>query len=145
MDNKLPSTLLTLALVIPLLLGGCAAPLPSSLPDDQVLQLVDSLLKAYNAADYAGVTKAMSPTMVKDFSEAQFLAMADYLKTTSGSYVSCDGSLMELSNNAGYAVYRLPCKFELETVKVSVAFLIAGSQVEGLYFDSLNLRPTPVP
>jgi hypothetical protein len=127
------------------LLSSCALPLPSSLPDDQVLQVVDSLLKAFNADDYAGATQKMSAVMLKAFAEAQFLNMADLLKKTSGNYLSCDGALIELSNNAGYAVYRLPCKFELETVTVSVAFFIASSEVEGLYFDSINLRPTPVP
>jgi hypothetical protein len=145
MDKKNPSVLLTLTLAASLLLSSCASPLPSSLSNDQVLQVVDSLLKAFNADDYAGATQKMSAVMVKAFPEGNFLTMADVLKQTSGSYVSCDGALIELSNNAGYAVYRLPCKFELETVTVSVAFFIASSEVEGLYFDSVNLRPTPFP
>jgi hypothetical protein len=145
MNHKIPSVLTTLTLVTALLLNGCAAPLPSSLSNDQVLQVVDSLLKAFNAVDYAGATQKMSAVMVKAFPEGNFLTMADELKHTSGGYVSCDGTLIELSNNVGYAVYRLPCKFELETVTVSVAFLIAGSEIEGLYFDSPTLHPTPVP
>ncbi len=145
MDHKIHSALTTLTLVTALLLSGCAAPLPSSLSNDQVLQVVDSLLKAFNAVDYAGASQKMSAVMVKAFPEGNFLTIADMLKQTIGSYVSCDGTLIELSNNAGYAVYRLPCKFELETVTVSVAFLIASSEVEGLYFDLENLHPTPVP
>ena len=145
MDKKIQSALLSLSLAAALLLNGCAAPLPSSLPDDQVLQVVDSILKTFNAGDYASATKNMSAVMVKAFQDAQFLNMADQLKKTSGNYISCDGALIELSNNAGYAVYRLPCKFELETVTVSVAFFIASSEVEGLYFDSVTLRSTPVP
>jgi hypothetical protein len=145
MDKKIPSALLTFSLGAALLLNGCAAPLPSSLPDDQVLQVVDSILMAFNAGDYASATKNMSAVMVKAFSETQFLNMADLLKKTSGNYISCDGALIELSNNTGYAVYRLPCKFELETVTVAVAFFIASREIEGLYFDSVTLRSTPFP
>jgi hypothetical protein len=145
MDKKIPSALLTLTLAAALLLSGCAAPLASSLPNDQVIQVVDSILKAFNAGDYASASKNMSAVMIKAFQEAAFLNMADLLKKTSGNYISCDGAPIELSNNAGYAVYRLPCKFELETVTVSVAFFIASREVEGLYFDSLTLRSTPVP
>ena len=145
MDKKIPSALLTFSLAAALLLNGCAAPLPSSLPDDQLLQVVDSILMAFNAGDYTRATKNMSAVMIKAFSEAQFLNMADLLKKTSGNFISCDGALIEHSNNTGYAVYRLPCKFELETVTVSVAFFIASREVEGLYFDSVTLRSTPVP
>jgi hypothetical protein len=145
MDKKIPSALLTLSLAATLLLNGCVAPLPSSLPNEQVIQVVDSILMAFNAGDYTSATKNMSAVMIKAFSEAQFLNMADLLKKTSGNYISCDGAPIELSNNAGYAIYSLPCKFELETVTVSVAFFIASSEVEGLYFDSVTLRNTPVP
>jgi hypothetical protein len=145
MHNKLPQVLLALTLLIPLVLTGCQAPLPSSLSDEQVIQVVEQILTAFNASDYAGVTKDMSPDMVKTFPEEQFLNMADWLKQSSGNYLSCVGAVPELTNNAGFAVYRLPCSFERETVKVSVAFLIGSNQVEGLYFDSTNLRKAVSP
>ena len=47
MDNKIPSALFSLTLVTTLLLTGCQAPLPSSLSDEQVLQVVDSILKGF--------------------------------------------------------------------------------------------------
>jgi hypothetical protein len=143
MDNKIPSALFSLALVTTLLLTGCQAPLPSSLSDEQVVQVVDSILKAFNAGDFVAATQSMSDEMKKDFTEVQFVNMAAFIKETSGNYVSCTAPL-ELSNNASYAVYRLPCSFETGIVTVSVAFFIASSQVEGLYFDSATLRtPTP--
>jgi hypothetical protein len=45
-----------------------------------------------------------------------------------------------LSNNQGYAVYRFPCKYANETVTVTITFVIGGQEVEGLWFDSANLR-----
>ena len=143
MENKIPTALISFTLLTTLLLTSCQAPLPSSLSDEQVVQVVDSILKAFNASDFVAATQYMSDAMKKDFSEAQFVNMAAFIKETSGNYVSCTGPL-ELSNNAGYAVYRLPCSFEMGTVTVSVAFFIASSQVEGLYFDSATLlTPTP--
>jgi hypothetical protein len=143
MDNKIPPALLTLTLVTTLFLTGCQALSPASLSNDQVVQVVDNILKAFNAGDYLAATRDMSDVMKKDFTETKFVNIAAFIKETSGNYVSCTGPL-ELSNNAGYAVYRMPCSFELGTVMVSVAFFIASSQVEGLYFDSATLRtPTP--
>jgi hypothetical protein len=46
----------------------------------------------------------------------------------------------QLSNSQGYAVYRLSCKFELEPVIVTATFKTGGTLVEGLFFDSTNLR-----
>ncbi|MGA2504681.1 MAG: hypothetical protein ABSG01_11385 [Anaerolineales bacterium] len=149
MEHKIPSAFLTITMVATLFLTGCQPPLPSSLSDDQVVQVVEDILTAFDSGDYAVATKDMSAKMVKAFPEGQFLNMADWLKISSGNFLSCAGAVPELSNNAGYAVYRLPCSFELETVTVSVAFFIASSQVEGLYFDSPNLRKanqaTPTP
>lgn len=143
MDNKIPSALVSLTLVATLLLTSCQAPLPSSLSDEQVVQVVDSILKAFNAGDFVAATQSMSDEMKKDFTEAQFVNMAAFIKETSGNFVSC-AAPPELSNNEGYAVYRLPCSFEMGIVTVSVAFFIASGQVEGLYFDSATLRtPTP--
>lgn len=60
------------------------------------------------------------------------------LQNASGNYISC--AEPALSNNQGYAVYRLTCKFEQEDVVVTVAFKVGGDKVEGLFFDSVNLR-----
>jgi hypothetical protein len=70
------------------------------------------------------------------------------LQNVSGKYVSCK-TTPQLSNSQGYAVYRLSCSFELEPVIVTVTIKTGGTQVEGLFFDSTNLRnvgkKTPTP
>ncbi len=60
------------------------------------------------------------------------------LQTASGKYVSIDKPT--LTNNQGYAVYRFPAKYENETVYVTITFLVGGHKVEGLFFNSVNLR-----
>lgn len=39
-----------------------------------------------------------------------------------------------------YAIYRLTCTYDLESVIVTVTFKVDGDKVEGLFFDSTNLR-----
>jgi hypothetical protein len=62
----------------------------------------------------------------------------DLLQSASGKYVST--GKVSLSNNKGYAVYRIICKYEQEDVVVTIVFKVDGKQIEGLFFDSPNLR-----
>ena len=144
MDNKIPSALLAFTLMTTLFLTGCQPPIPSSLPDGQVVQAVDGILKAFYSGDFASATREMSPEMKNDFDESKFTNMADYINQTYGNYHSCDGARIELSNNQDYAVYRLPCSFDLGIITVSIAFKTGTASVEGLYLDSKSLiTPTP--
>jgi hypothetical protein len=139
MKNKTPTVFLTLALVAALLLTGCKAPKPSSLTDGQVMEVIVNILTSINMGDYAGFSRDFSPDMLTAIPEAQFTSLAAMLQKASGRYVSC-ASTPELSNKQGYTLYRLSCKFELESVIVTVTFKTGGAQVEGLFFDSTNLR-----
>jgi hypothetical protein len=127
-------------LVTALFLTGCQPPKPAALSNDQVVQVVDNTLKAINVGDHQGFTQDFSDEMKSAFTEAQFTSLADMLQAASGNYVSCADSLPELSNNQGYAVYRLMCTYDLEKVIVTVTFKVDGNMVEGLFFDSTNLR-----
>ena len=140
MKRKLPAILLIAAIVTTLVLTGCQAPNPASLSNDQVVQAVDNILKAINAGDFQRFTQDFSDSMASNFTEAQFTSLAELLKKASGNYVSCADTSPEISNSQGYAVYRLACKYELENVIVTVTFLEGGEKVEGLFFDSTNLR-----
>jgi hypothetical protein len=140
MKSKIPTTLLIVTLVTTVFLTSCQPPKPAALSNDQVVQVVDNLLKAINAGDYQSFTQYLSAEMKNTFTEAQFTSLADLLKNASGNYVSCADSQTALSNNQGYAVYRLTCKYDLEGVIVTVTFKVDGDKIEGLFFDSTNLR-----
>jgi hypothetical protein len=148
MKMKTPTTLLTLALVAAMLLAGCAAPKPSALSNEQVVAIITDILTAMDAGDYAAFTRDFSPVLKNAMPEEQVKSLSSLVMMTSGKYVSCD-TTPQLSNSKEFAVYRLSCKFELEPVIVTAPFKIGGTQVEGLYFDSTNLRKvtqnTPVP
>ncbi len=133
------TVILSLLLLLSVLaLSGCRAE-PAALSDEEVRQLTEQALTALSSGD--------PPAFVSDFSEdmralfleeAQFTALRDMLQETSGDFISCGD--LSLLNRGDYALYRLRCRFEKEDVMVTIVFRVGGSQVEGLYFDSPNLR-----
>jgi O-glycosyl hydrolase len=128
----------SLLVILTLLMTGCAAPKPAALTDDEVLAIAQNALTALDANDYTAFTRDYSPDMQTAFSENQFTQLRDLLQSASGKYVST--GKVSLSNNQGYAIYRIICKYELEDVVVTVTFKIDGKQIEGFFFDSPNLR-----
>jgi len=140
MKGKIPAILLSVMISTTLFLTGCQPPAPAALSNAQVFQVVDKMLKAIDANDHQSFSKDFSDEMRNAFTEEQFINLADMLKKASGNYVSCAGSDPDISNNQGYAVYRLNCTYDLESVMVTVTFKADGDKVEGLFFDSTNLR-----
>ena len=131
------ATLIALTLIAALLLTGCQAK-PAALSTDEVVQMTGQILTALDEGDYAAFTQDFSDEMLAVFPETQFAALQDMLQEASGNYVSCGEP--SISNNGGYASYRLTCPFDLEDVVVTIVFKVDGDQVEGLFFDSPNLR-----
>lgn len=135
-NNKFLS-IFALMLVMLLGLSGCSTPKPAGLTDEQLTAVSENILQSINANDYQKFVQDVSDQMKTAFTEDQFNQMRDLL-TASGNYLSQDAP--SLSNNQGYAVYRFPCKYENENVYVTITFLIGGQKIEGLFFDSNNLR-----
>jgi hypothetical protein len=133
------NTLLIVTLVgLALLTSACGEAKPAGLTDDQVMEVTAGILTAIDRNDYAAFQDDLSDEMAAVFTEDQFGQLRDLLQANSGSYVSMDNP--GLSNSSGYAVYRIRCQYELEDVMVVVTFKIDGTLVEGLFFDSPNLR-----
>jgi hypothetical protein len=124
--------------LILLVTSGCAAPKPAGLTDQQVTSMTENTLKAIDANDYQKFTQDFSETMNSAFTQAQFDNLRSLLQNASGSYVSL--GTPGLTNNQGYAVYRIPARYTNETVYVTITFLVAGQKIEGLWFDSVALR-----
>ena len=137
LKTKLVS-IVSLLIALSILATGCAAPKPAALTDDEVLVITHNALTALDVNEYTAFTRDYSPDMQTAFSENQFTQLRDMLQSASGKFVST--GKVSLSNNQGYAVYRIICKYELEDVVVTVAFKIDGKQIEGFFFDSPNLR-----
>ncbi len=133
------STFIVMALA--LVLSGCAEAEPAGLSTDQVSAAAGNILTALESGDYAAFQQDLSDGMKTYFTPEQIDKLHAMLKTASGSYVSLDQPT--LTNNQGYAIYRFPAKFENETVYVTLSYKVGGDKVEGIWFDSTNLREQP--
>ena len=129
--------LFALALVL-LVASGCSAPQPAGLTEQQVADVTGNISKAMDANDYQAFIQDFSKSMLSAFTQAQFDSLRAMLEKASGKYVSLGSP--SLTNNQGYAVYRFSAKYTNETVYVTITFLVGGQKVEGLFFDSANLR-----
>ena len=128
----------SLLVALSILATGCAAPKPAALTDEEVIAITENALTALDANDYTAFIRDYSPDMLAQYSENQFTQLRDLVQSTSGKHISI--GKLSLSNNQGYAVYRIICKYEQESVVVTVVFKVDGKQIEGLFFDSPNLR-----
>ena len=140
MKGKNPAILLIVTIATTLFLTGCQPPTPAALSNDQVFQVVDNMLKAIDEGDLRIFSQDFSDEMKNAFTEEQFTSLAALLKNASGNYISCADTDPDISNNQGYAIYRLNCTYDKENVMVTVTFKVDGDKVEGLLFDSANLR-----
>lgn len=139
MSNKMNRFVyILLVLIMLVVVSGCAKPQPAGLSDDQVGTMVDNILQAINAGDYQNFKRDFSDAMITAFPETEFTKLHDLIQGTSGNYISL-GELT-LINQSGYAIYLFQCEYDKENVVVKVVFAIGGDKVDGLFFDSTNLR-----
>jgi len=131
-------SVICLLIALSILATGCAAPKPAALTDEEILVVTQNVLSALDANDYAAFTRDYSPDMLAAYNQDKFTQLRDQLQSASGKYIST--GKVSLSNNKGYAVYRIICKYEQEDVVVTIVFKVDGKQIEGLFFDSPNLR-----
>jgi hypothetical protein len=127
-----------LLVVLSLLAVGCGPASPAALSNDEVLTLTGEILTAMDAGDYAAFSRDFSDEMLDAFTEDQFTQLRDLLQSNSGNFVST--GKLSLSNKQEFALYRIICTYELEDVVVTIVFKVDGTQVDGLFFDSPNLR-----
>jgi hypothetical protein len=128
----------SLLAALSLLAAGCGPASPAALSNDEVIAVTTNILTAMDTGDYAAFTSEFSEEMLAAFPENQFTELRDLLQSTSGNFVSA-GEL-SLSNKEGFALYRILCTYDLEDVVVTIVFKVDGTQVDGLFFDSPNLR-----
>lgn len=120
------------------LAAGCTAPAPAGLADDEIINLTANILTALDSGDYPAFTRDFSDEMLAAFPEDQFTQLRNLIITSSGNFVST--GKLSLSNQEEFTIYRIRCTYQQEDVVVTVVFRIDGVLVEGLFFDSPNLR-----
>jgi hypothetical protein len=124
--------------VLSILVVSCGPAHPAAISDDEVIAVTTNILTALDTGDYAAFTSDFSDEMLAAFPEDQFTQLSDMLHSTSGNFASAGE--FSLSNKQEFALYRIICEYALEDVVVTIVFRVDGTQVEGLFFDSPNLR-----
>ena len=138
---KVNSKYLSVSALILVLLAGLSGCLPAQragLSDQQVASVTENILKALDENNYQSFTHDFSAQMKSTFPQEKFSQLRTMLYNASGNFIYMDAP--SLSNNQGYAIYRFATKYDNETVTVTITFVIGGQEVEGLFFDSANLR-----
>jgi uncharacterized protein YidB (DUF937 family) len=133
-------SVVSLLVALSMLVASCAAPKPAGLSDQQVTSMTENILKALDANNYQEFSGDFSDQMNSAFSQEQFTKLRNMLQASSGNYVATNK--LSLSNNQDFSVYQITCKYEREDVVVTIIFKVDRSRVEGLFFDSPNLRTT---
>ena len=138
---KVNSKYLSVSALILVLLAGLSGCLPAQkagLSDQQVASVTENILKALDQNNFPSFTHDFSPQMKSAFPQEKFRQLRTMLYDASGNFIYMDEP--SISNKQGYAIYRFPSKYDNETVTVTITFVIGGQEVEGLFFDSVNLR-----
>ncbi|MBI4732352.1 MAG: DUF3887 domain-containing protein [Chloroflexi bacterium] len=138
MSNTRYVSIASLLILLSFLAAGCGPASPAAISDDEVIAVTTNILTAMDAGDYTAFTSDFSDEMLAAFTEEQFSQLRDLIFSASGNFVSANE--LSISNKQGFAIYRIICKYDLEDVVVTIVFKIDGIQVEGLFFDSPNLR-----
>lgn len=125
-------------MLVLLLLSACRPARPAALSEEEVRAVTASLLTAMEEGDYVKFQTYLSQEMIDALPEEQFYLLQQDILNASGRFI--ETGEMRLSNRGEYAIYRIMCQFEKEKVVVTIVFKINGTQVEGLFFDSVNLR-----
>ena len=137
-ENAKSLAVVALGLALLASLSGCLPAQKAGLSDQQVASVTENILKALNDNTYPAFTHDFSPQMKSAFTQEKFSQLRTMLYNASGKLIYMDAP--SISNNQGYAIYRFPSKYNNETVTVTITFVIGGQEVEGLFFDSANLR-----
>ena len=101
-------------------------------------RITENVLQAYNENNYTKFTKDMSGVMIKAISESRFDELVNLVSISSGKYLSKE--LASSMEDRGYVVYIYVCEFEKEPVQITISFKLGYYEIEGLYFDSVNIR-----
>ena len=107
--------------------------------DMKITTISENVVVSLNDGNYNSFIKDFSPEMKKELNKSNFLELRDLINNTSGEYVVKLYS--GKTTKDGYEVYYYDCVFKKEgSVSLVISFRINSYLVEGLWFDSTNIR-----
>ncbi len=108
--------------------------------DQQAKGMLENTLTAINDGNYTSFTADFSDQMKKTFTETRFTQVRDLVTNASGKFISAGDGELKAAGSPGSVAYVFTCKYEKEDVKVTLVYKIGGDKIEGLFFDSPNIR-----
>lgn len=132
----LASGLLALALLVAACGGTPSAPAGETQAVDQAraTEIASAAFAAFNEGDYAGWTRAWSPTMKSAIPEDAFKAWRSSAVEQLGAYVAL-GTPTRSSRQPGTYRWSFPVTFERGTAIVGFAFADGRGEVEGVFVE----------
>ncbi len=120
--------------------GGDFTPKEKELPEDvdKFNSIAENILQAFNNNDYSKFSEDFSEKVKNLMNEQSFQETKTLLDETSGKYIS--KSEPTLVAYQEYKAFQYPCVFEKENVTLTLYFTQDSYKIEGLTFDSENLR-----
>lgn len=127
-------------LLILVLVAGCVKNNPSNATGGTPIadEKADNILNGINKEDYSIFNRDLSDTVKQSMDEESFSRLSKFIKENSGDYVVKTLAASKDENNMHTLSY--DCQFSLESVFFTITFNEDYSIVEGIYFDSENMR-----
>jgi len=137
--------LIVVLLLLAVAMTGCGEseePMEQSDEPEYAGAIIESILQAFNAGDYAAYSEHFDEAMKKAMNKTVFNGTRDFIRARIGDYVSRKFVESQAAQEI-YTVVIYQAKFSEENaVKVTITFLETDDYVyvSGLYFDSPKLR-----
>ena len=100
--------------------------------------VTENILQSLNDNNYSSFSKDFSDRIKTILNEQSFTEVRNLILETSGKYISKETP--KSYEIEGYIAYDYSCEFEKEKVFVTISFSQDLKKVEGILFDSDNLR-----
>jgi len=100
--------------------------------------MTESILQSFNSGSYIDFKRDLSGSVKIQMSEEQFSNLRLLISQSSGSYMS--KSFINVTHFQGYSQYAYNCVFEKENITARFSVDPKKVLINGLYFDSENIR-----
>lgn len=127
-----------LLLLILVLVTGCSKTDYQGAINNAADEKAENILNGLNDDNYEMFSRDLSDTVKESMDEESFSKLSKFIKDNSGDYVAKTLAASKDENNIHTLSY--DCQFSLESVYFTITFNADYSIVEGIYFDSENMR-----
>lgn len=115
--------------------GEAATPIDSPVTEEQVTEMADNALKAFNTGDYAAWSRDWSVAMKAAIDEDAFNAFRDQFHATLGDYRGITAVTGSEGSAAGTYRWTFEVEFENAPYRMWFGFKEGSPQIEGVNFE----------